>query len=388
VLLAGIASAGTSYIHSNGQLIAKINETGNITYYHSDHLGSTSIMTDSRGEVVEEQKNLPFGELIQGDERYGFTMKELDETDLQYFGVRYYNPEVGRFLTIDPLLQYASPYIYAGDNPLRYVDPTGAESWEKEYSKYSPGEQKTIDGIKGALEGIKKNKYLLKRFPFLKRFFGDENAILRLADKSEFKGDTFLSFDINENRMLIPEDVFEKVARRVGNLGATKEEGDTLLESTFIHEIFHWWLTNADVSELSKTEKVMIKTFFADLGITGDKVFTTFKGYRAIAKKTSSGVHVNDIPKVAIYHLLDEEMAYTTQFTYLADKLKKNRIRKDILIKYKSDSLYLFYVSWADPTTIEGQIFGVMREHSMKNEIATLGRLLISSFRRVDGIIK
>jgi len=57
VLMAGILAAGilllqsvgaTSYVHTNGQLIASINET-NITYYHSDHLGSSSVMTNEGG---------------------------------------------------------------------------------------------------------------------------------------------------------------------------------------------------------------------------------------------------------------------------------------------------------------------------------------------------
>jgi len=69
---------------------------------------------------------LPFGQLISGGERYGFTGKEFNpDTELNYFGARYYDPNSGRFLTIDPLLQYASPYIYCGNSPLNCVDPSG-----------------------------------------------------------------------------------------------------------------------------------------------------------------------------------------------------------------------------------------------------------------------
>jgi len=83
LLLAGIASGGTSYVQANGQSIAKINDTG-VFYYHPDHLGSTSAITNSDGIVIEEQVNLPFGQLISGSEKYGFTGKEFDETELNY----------------------------------------------------------------------------------------------------------------------------------------------------------------------------------------------------------------------------------------------------------------------------------------------------------------
>jgi len=52
LLLMGVASAGsTSYVHGANGLVAKINET-NITYYHSDHLGSSSVMTNGGGSNI------------------------------------------------------------------------------------------------------------------------------------------------------------------------------------------------------------------------------------------------------------------------------------------------------------------------------------------------
>jgi len=133
VMLSGVV-AGTSYVQANGQTIAKINESG-IYYYHSDHLGSTSAVTNETGEVVEEQVNLPFGQLLTGDEKHGFTGKELDETKLQYFGARYYSPLTGRFITVDPAEDGMNWYSYAGDNPLRYIDPSG--KWMVETEKWN-----------------------------------------------------------------------------------------------------------------------------------------------------------------------------------------------------------------------------------------------------------
>jgi len=124
LLLAGIASAGTSYVHGADGLLAKINDSGTF-YYHPDHLGSTSAITDEAGVVVEEQLNLPFGEQISGSEKYSFTGKEQDETGLQYFGARYYDNKIGRFISIDPIKNGINWYGYAKNNPLKYVDPRG-----------------------------------------------------------------------------------------------------------------------------------------------------------------------------------------------------------------------------------------------------------------------
>jgi len=125
VLLMGIASAeSTSYVYANGQRVAKINESG-VFYTHSDNLGSTSVVTNSKGEIVEEQVNLPFGEQISGGERYGFTGKEHDETGLQYFGARYYDSATGRFWKPDPAKDGLNWFAYANNNPLKFIDPDG-----------------------------------------------------------------------------------------------------------------------------------------------------------------------------------------------------------------------------------------------------------------------
>jgi len=126
MLLSG-AVAGTSYIQANGQTIAKINESG-VFYYHSDHLGSTSAITDEAGEPTAEQNYLPFGEEFNSDLDSRFTGKEFDsDLNLNYFGARYYSPLTGRFLTVDPALQDFSSYAYAGGNPLTRIDPDGME---------------------------------------------------------------------------------------------------------------------------------------------------------------------------------------------------------------------------------------------------------------------
>jgi len=124
LLSSSVDARPTSYVQANG-LVAKINESGTY-YYHSNHLGSTSAITDNGGKVMEEQVNLPFGELIEGSERYGFTGKESDhDLGLSYFGARYYNPATGRFLSVDPVRDGVNWFSYVSNNPLQLIDPTG-----------------------------------------------------------------------------------------------------------------------------------------------------------------------------------------------------------------------------------------------------------------------
>ncbi|GAH72161.1 unnamed protein product [marine sediment metagenome] len=91
-------------------------------------------MTDERGSTVWSAIYYPFGEMTAGSNNtHGFTGKEFDsEMGLNYFCQRYYDPEIGRFTTLDPQNSpTASPYAYCANCPLVFVDPTG-ESIERD----------------------------------------------------------------------------------------------------------------------------------------------------------------------------------------------------------------------------------------------------------------
>jgi len=149
-------------------------ETKPATYYYaSDHLGSSSVLTTSTGGYHERIEYLPYGETWFEDTvnsngyttPYKFTGKELDkETGLYYFGARYYDARISRWISTDPALQegkyFPKPndydtehdfywylqqdgsrklvglggvfnavntdvYHYAGNNPVKLVDPDG-----------------------------------------------------------------------------------------------------------------------------------------------------------------------------------------------------------------------------------------------------------------------
>jgi RHS repeat-associated protein len=105
-------------------------------FYHSDHLGSASWITDNVGEPVQHLQYLPYGEPFVNqrttgyNERFTFTGKELDsETGYSYFGARYLDHELmSMWLSVDPMAdKYPSinPYAYCAWNPVKLVDPEG-----------------------------------------------------------------------------------------------------------------------------------------------------------------------------------------------------------------------------------------------------------------------
>lgn len=77
-------------------------------YYHPDHLGSSSYITNLDGEVVQHIEYVPFGE-VSVEERnniwntpYLFNAKEFDEeTGLYYYGARYYDPRISLWISTD-----------------------------------------------------------------------------------------------------------------------------------------------------------------------------------------------------------------------------------------------------------------------------------------------
>ena len=108
-------------------------------FYHSDHLGSTSYITDDKANITQYDAYLPYGELLvdehssSEDLPYKFNGKQFDEeTGLYYYGARYLNPITSLWYGVDPLAEkYVATggYVYTLDNPVRLIDPNGNWSW-------------------------------------------------------------------------------------------------------------------------------------------------------------------------------------------------------------------------------------------------------------------
>lgn len=116
---------------------------GEIDFYHviKDWLGTARLTIDDQEDplISAARDHYPYGKIMPGrafetdveGKRYQFTGHEYDnEVNYEYHGARYYNRELGRYLSVDPLAsKYLSwsPYVYTMDNPVLFTDPEGKE---------------------------------------------------------------------------------------------------------------------------------------------------------------------------------------------------------------------------------------------------------------------
>ncbi len=107
-----------------------------VTYIHTDGLGSIVAESDVNGDVVKRYAYEPYGAAV-GDEAHdgpGFTGHVSDwATGLSFMQQRYMDPQLGMFLSADPVPAYRQPlgqfnrYRYANGNPYRFTDPDGRQ---------------------------------------------------------------------------------------------------------------------------------------------------------------------------------------------------------------------------------------------------------------------
>lgn len=181
------------YLKSIDGLAREDNTEPDLYFYHSDHIGSSSFITDRTEIASQHLQYLPFGEPTEGSSRiplnyntfyeqlfveqrstanyytpYKFSGKEKDEeTSYSYFGARYYMNDVSVWLSVDPLKEkypYQSPYTYCGWNPVMIIDPDGRSEGEPdvfinkgETVKSNPDTQKAFDDFQARNPNLKLN---------------------------------------------------------------------------------------------------------------------------------------------------------------------------------------------------------------------------------------
>lgn len=128
---------------SNALSLSASLQSSRIRYYHADHLGSQTVVTDETGSLVEESAFYPFGQLRNHFSStaysvpYAFGGKENDdESNLDYFEARYLAADIGRFITVDPQEHNYSPqelngYSYVENQPVLIADPSGKKGTKR-----------------------------------------------------------------------------------------------------------------------------------------------------------------------------------------------------------------------------------------------------------------
>ena len=190
------AQPGYGYVPSD------TTNTEEIFFYHSDHLGSTSYITDAKANITQFDAYLPYGELLVDEHSsseemlYKFNGKELDEeTGLYYYGARYMNPVTSLWYGVDPLAEKyhnVGGYVYCAENPIKYLDTDGRRIVIHYQDKN--GNQKTyiFTGYRGKKSIYIPNVQFVKDFVAAYNYNahngGGENTILAAtSDKYEIR---------------------------------------------------------------------------------------------------------------------------------------------------------------------------------------------------------
>jgi RHS repeat-associated protein len=132
------APTGTRYIHLHNHVIAEATGSS-VVYDHTDGLGSPVALTDATGKLISRTRYEPYGLTAAGPTPViGFTGHvNAADIGLVYMQQRYYDPVAGRFLSIDPVVTDATSgksfnrYVYANNNPFKYIDPDGRDAAER-----------------------------------------------------------------------------------------------------------------------------------------------------------------------------------------------------------------------------------------------------------------
>ncbi|WP_121100941.1 RHS repeat-associated core domain-containing protein [Litorimonas taeanensis] len=154
----------TDYVSLGGKSIARVENKSTVTYIFADHLGSP-VATKKGSAAIKRERYTPFGIAMDDNpdltNQGGFTGHIKDAaTDLNYMQARYYDPVMGRFLSIDPITFLDKPYpgqfnryAYTWNDPINATDPND-EFLKIVKSVYNVGKRTYKNGgnLKGALK--------------------------------------------------------------------------------------------------------------------------------------------------------------------------------------------------------------------------------------------
>ena len=219
-------------------------------FYHSDHLGSTSYITDDKANITQYDAYLPYGELLvdehssSEDLPYKFNGKQFDEeTGLYYYGARYMNPVASIWYGVDPMYSLdfsVSTYIFCHNNPIKNKDINGMYGTEEEAkhaakmygANYSYAKDKKQWYV--ALDESKRGAY--KSGGTLTRHFGEDDMKITYRHSNTFTVNYFgKKYDFPDDPVINPSQIPENFYFWSDNQNSFRNSDGT---KAFFNDIF------------------------------------------------------------------------------------------------------------------------------------------------------
>ena len=205
-----------------------------LKYVYPDQLQSSSRMADSHGNEIKVIRYTPFGTTAQehgpAKARYRFTGKEKDDSGLYYYGARYYDDSLGRFLAADSVLpnlydpQQLNRFAYVRNNPVRLVDPSGHQAVESaELTIHLPDEYTLLEETVSSI--------------LAKRINVDSNSVIPSLGMS--KPETLIELTSLFRRM-VAEEYFPDQDISLVYVGKGSEAEESITVTPYIHRSALW----------------------------------------------------------------------------------------------------------------------------------------------------
>lgn len=221
----------TKYYFAGTQRIA-LRKDGVLTYVLSDHLGSTSLVTDASGQVISQTKYKAWGEVRQATgtspSNYTYTGQYSHTADfgLMFYNARWYDPALGRFAQADTIVpggvQGLDRYAYVNNSPLNYVDPSGhlpEDEWERLYGEDAWKKFKSTLS-KEMLEFLTSEAFEFGNIAAF-QFEGGETAYLFIGEDADGDGVSF--YDVNTGYVYSNNEVLITI-EQAGNWGVIERQ--------------------------------------------------------------------------------------------------------------------------------------------------------------------